>query len=215
MSKLLGLVLALGLALSVSGCGGAKLSPKAEKAFKHKQTMYTKVNMHYQYGAFGRKVLNVANYAQGLLLPVNSKVTFKDINSKQLSFYHDGQLFILRNNPKYSGTDIGGVVDKYFSSKPVDLHKFTKMEQKIIAKPDGTQVPLRVIPRPFVALRLGGYGITNLKKGMSKKAVLIARGYPPVHGTTSLDSNEWKYWEDPQTTTTVLFKNGKSTKVLK
>ena len=34
----------------------------------------------------------------------------------------------------------------------------------------------------------------RLREGMSKEAVLLARGYPPVHHTPSTAANTWTYW---------------------
>jgi hypothetical protein len=41
-------------------------------------------------------------------------------------------------------------------------------------------------------------GIKNglIYEGMSKKAVLIAYGYPPEHKTPSLDQDNWMYWKN-------------------
>jgi len=41
--------------------------------------------------------------------------------------------------------------------------------------------------------------------GMSKKAVLVAYGYPPEHRTSSLESNTWIYWRNQFGTFRVCF----------
>jgi len=215
-SKIVGLIALIAVTVSFSGCGAAKLSPAAQKSFDNQETMYTQVNMHYMFGTFAKKIVNVSNYAQGTLIPVNSKVTLKAWNKKQFVFEYKGQNFTLVNNPKYSGLDISGVLEKYFAKKQVNLNKFTKLERKVISAPQSsTIIPLRYLPSAFVVRSTGGYGETTITKGMSKKAVLIARGFPPVHGTKSTDSNTWKYWEDTSNTTIVTFKNDKVVSVSK
>ena len=197
------------ISLSFNGCGGAKLTPATQKAFDSKKTMYAQRNMHFMYGAFAKKIVNTANYAQGTIIPVNSKITLNTVNAKQFSFHYKGQLYILANNAKYSGVDIAGAIKRYFASKPVNLSKFSRTERAVIAKPEGTKTPVTYIRGAFVARAIGGWGPTKITKGMSKKAVLVARGYPPVHGTASTSLNTWKYWEDATTTTMVTFKNNK------
>ena len=203
------------ISLGLSGCGGAKLSPNVQKAFSNKQTMYTQQNMHFMLGGFAQRTVNTANYAQGFLIPVNSKVTFKDINSRQFSFIHKGTTIIMKNVPKYTGVTTSELVDRHFSTKKVNLGKFTAKEKAVILKPEGAKTPLRAIPRPFGVSYVGGYGLSKVTKGMSKESVLVARGYPPVHGTPNTMSNSWKYWESAGDTITINFKNNKVTSVVR
>jgi len=44
-----------------------------------------------------------------------------------------------------------------------------------------------------------------LVQGMSKRAVLVAYGYPPEHQTPTLNSNRWRYWTYLGDTKTVFF----------
>ena len=208
-SKIVGLVALIAMVVSINGCGAAKVSPATKKAFDNHETMYAQVNMHAMYGTYGKKMVNVSNYAQGTLIPVNAKVTLKAFNKRQFVFEYKGANYTLVNNRKYSGLNISGVLTKYFSKKPVDLKKFTELERKVIENPQGTQIPLRYVPSAFVVRTVGGYGETKITKGMSKEAVLVARGFPPVHGTKSTDLNVWKYWEDASTTTIIRFENNK------
>lgn len=46
---------------------------------------------------------------------------------------------------------------------------------------------------------------SKLMKGMTKEQVLMSIGYPPTHGTASLDAPEWKYWYNRFATYLVLF----------
>jgi outer membrane protein assembly factor BamE (lipoprotein component of BamABCDE complex) len=40
---------------------------------------------------------------------------------------------------------------------------------------------------------------------MTREQVLLSLGYPPTHGTPSLQDREWKYWWNPSSTYTVVF----------
>ncbi len=53
----------------------------------------------------------------------------------------------------------------------------------------------------------------KLVVGMSRKAVLIARGYPPRHRTPSTDANAWLYWENRVRKKLIHFdKDGRTTR---
>jgi len=73
-------------------------------------------------------------------------------------------------------------------------------------------------PQP---ISLKGLSATDLKgikegrvlKGMTKKGVEIAWGYPAKHRTPSLEDNVWTYWRNRWVTKAVTFSNGKVTSV--
>ncbi|MCW8838453.1 MAG: hypothetical protein OQJ77_01685 [Thiovulaceae bacterium] len=188
-------VLAMGIiGFTLSGCGGAKLSPQVQQAFEKKQEMYTQRNMFISTIArFGQKIIDTTNYGNGIVIPVNTKVKLKDVNAKQISFTYNGNLVILRNIPKYSNTTIDQMVKRYFAPNKVNLAKFSKKERDAIN--NGSVIESRVVV------------------GMSKDAVLVSRGYPPTHATPSIKSDTWKFWEHKFNTTLVQFKDDKVVKI--
>ncbi len=160
----LGSVIGL-MGFGFSGCGGAAVTPEHAKQVQEHAQMYTQVGMFAQGSG-----VNTLNYTLGFPIPVNSIVFYEDINSKQLAFTYQDKRYYLRNNPRYSQTNMDQMLDRYFGSKKVNLSKFTAAEQK--------------------AIKAG-----KAEVGMSKEAVLLALGYPPVHATPSLQQDEWKYWK--------------------
>ncbi len=49
--------------------------------------------------------------------------------------------------------------------------------------------------------------------GMSRRAVLASRGYPPEHKTSSLEQDTWLYWENRFRTKAIYFdENGRTSK---
>lgn len=153
------------MALGMGGCGGASVSPEHAKQVEEHAQMFTQVGMFAQGSG-----INTLNYTLGFPIPVNSIVFYEDINSKQLAFTYEDKRYYLRNNPRYSKTNMDQMLDRYFGTKKVDLSKFTPQEQK--------------------AIKAG-----KAEVGMSKEAVLLALGYPPAHATPSLQQDEWKYWK--------------------
>lgn len=48
---------------------------------------------------------------------------------------------------------------------------------------------------------------------MSKDAVLVAIGYPPITRTPTLESDDWTYWSNRFNTFIVYFENGKVSRI--
>ena len=186
MKKIVSFLIAVfSLSFMLNGCGGAKLSPEVQKEFDSHATMYTQVNMHYNINRRGVKLVEATNYQVGILIPVNSKVTLIDINSRQIAFEYKGHKIILKNIPKYTGLDMNGLVKRYFGKNKVNLSKFSSAERKAIES-------------------------AKVIKGMSKDAVLVSLGYPPAHRTPSLKENKWTYWHNRWKTFVVEFKNSRT-----
>ena len=198
MKKVLRVVsatLAVGiLGFALTGCGGASLTPQVQQAFDKNQEMYTQRNMFIsKIGRYGQKYIETTNYGNGIVIPVNTKIKFKDVNAKQMSFTYEGSLVMLQNIPKYSNTSIEQMVKRYFAPKKVNLSKFTKAERE--------------------AINSGGILESRIAVGLSKEAVLVSRGYPPSHATSSVKANTWKFWEHKFNTTLVHFKDNKVVKI--
>ena len=191
------------IGFTFTGCGGVRLTPSAQKAFDSGQIMYTKRNMFIsKFGRRGQRFIETTNYGNGQIIPVNTPVKLKAINKKQLVFTYSGGLVVLKNIPKYSNTTMGQIVSRYFGSKKVNLNKFTKLERDAI----------KSINNSFGVSSLGTNSSTSGSKivvGMSKQAVLVSRGYPPTHATSSTKSNSWKFWETKFNTRIVEFRDNK------
>lgn len=188
--KLFGaLAVAITLGLGMSGCGGSKVSPEVQESVKNQEKVYTKHGMFITYGQYGQKYVYTTNYCSGQFIPVNSEVTYQDINKKQVKFSYNGMSVMLRNMPKHSKTDMNQMMSRYFSKTKVNLSKFTKSERKAIDE-------------------------GRVETGMSKEAVLLARGYPPAHKTPSIKSDSWRYWVTRYNTQLVEFKNNRVSKII-
>ena len=166
------------VAIFMAGCGAAKLTPKQEELVNSNATLYTQVGMWEEKG----KVWGT-NYNRGIFIPVNSPVKIVKVSSRAIVFVYNDREIALINIPKHTQIDIGGLLERTFAKTKVDLSKFSQMERENIA-------------------------IGKVVPGMSKNAVLVARGYPPAH-ETSLKSDSWKYWIHRFKSVVYHFKNGK------
>jgi len=148
---------------------------------KEGKTAVTQINMWSYKGE-----LETTHYAVDTLIPVNSEVQIMDTSSKTITFrvVDTGMEVTLVNQQKYTGMGIDGIYDRYFGDSKVNLSQFNELERDAIESG-------RVVP------------------GMSKDAVLVARGYPPAHRTPSLESDSWRYWQSRFNTIVVNFDDGK------
>jgi hypothetical protein len=170
-----------------SGCGGASVAPQHSEAIAAKKAMYTQTGMWYDTTKKNRVM--GTNYAVGVYLPANSKVTMEGTARNGIVVNHNGTTITLYNVPKYTGVDINGFIDRTLGDKPLNLAKLTAAEKK--------------------AMKTG-----KIAKGMSKEAVRILRGYPPSHVTPSLDQDRWTYWRNRFAKMHIEFSKGKVSNIL-
>lgn len=148
-------------------------------------TYYTQFVIRFEKGTH-----LTTNYRRGASIPVNTPVKLLNITSKTIEVQVDNpsQKLLVKNVEKHTGDDIYREFDKLFAKKKVDLSKFTALERTQID--NGT-----------VAI------------GMTKNAVIVAIGYPPITETPNLDSNTWVYWKGRFDKFDVHFKDGKVSKI--
>lgn len=144
-------------------------------------TAYTQVNLWID-----RNQHLTTNYSVGTLIPVNTQVKVLKTSKEviDLESLSPALTFRIVNVPGYSGLDMQGVYQRYFGVNPVNLNRFSADEQAAIK---------------------GG----RINAGVSKEALLIARGFPPAHRTPSTDLDQWQYWANRFRTQTVLFRGGR------
>lgn len=180
------------LALSLFSCKKNMTSdlfkPVAENKPGHivnGQTYYTQFVIRYEKG-----VHQTTNYRRGASLPVNTPVKLLNISGKTIDveINDTAQKLEIKNVNKHTGDDVYQAFDKLFAKTRVDLSKFTSLERANIDKGE-------------------------VAKGMSKDAVIVAIGYPPITETASLDVDRWVYWSGRFNRFVVHFKNGKVSQV--
>lgn len=144
-------------------------------------TYYTQFVIRYEKGTH-----LTTNYRRGAVIPVNTPVKLLNITSKTIEVEVDNssQKLLVKNVVKHTGDDVYQAFDKLFAKKKVNLSKFTSLE--------------------LTHIKTG-----TVANGMSKDAVIIAIGYPPITETMNLESNLWVYWSGRYNKFNVHFKNGK------
>ncbi|MGB2984497.1 MAG: hypothetical protein WBE26_01330, partial [Phycisphaerae bacterium] len=119
------------------------------------------------------------NYKRGALIPAGTEVAEVRVTGSKkkplikFTTAKDGKacaiLFIKKYHPSLTAE---AFKERLFTGKP-----FKKLTEGLLEM-------------ETEAIRKG-----ELVGGMSKRAVLIARGYPPGHKTPSTESNTWLYWD--------------------
>ncbi|MBU1054557.1 MAG: hypothetical protein KKC46_12135 [Proteobacteria bacterium] len=155
------------------------------------KTYYTKVNIWYEKP---NRILST-NYHRGNILPIGTKAKIHSIKDRKIQFTPEGsgQLFTIINQKNTSTISTDKLFNRYFSLKQINLSAGDYNKASVA-------------------------DIENIKKGiitmgMSKKAVIMAYGYPPTHKTPQLSSNAWRYWYARMHKVNVFFKNDKVFKI--
>ncbi|MHC1764928.1 MAG: hypothetical protein AB9869_11610 [Verrucomicrobiia bacterium] len=121
------------------------------------------------------------NYRKGILVPVNTQVQFVKAKRNDIVVQlPNGKQLTIENVEPYSGENLDGIFSRTFSTEKTNLSGFTEAERGAI---------------------LAG----EVKPGMRKSAVIVALGYPPKHQTPSLESSQWRYWQNRFNTFLVQF----------
>jgi hypothetical protein len=183
--KLLRLFSFLLVVALVLGAAGVDIADAADTV------MYTRYNIHVetQERVNGAPVY-VASYANYiyppsglLLLPPNTRVLLLSKRKPYLIEVLDKNIRVnFEFHANRMGMDFEHYLKKITSPKPVDLKGLTGLDRQ-------------------------GVEQGRALKGMSKRGVMTALGYPASHRTPSLESNSWTYWKDRYRTFRVQFDN--------
>ena len=87
----------------------------------------------------------------------------------------------------------------------VDKHTKKSMTEIAALMLSAEKTPLEKLPEEVASAVRNG----DMRKGMTREILLMARGYPPAHETPSLDGDRWIYWSSRFVKQTVVFVNGR------
>ncbi len=179
-------VVMLSMLFGLTACQMMESKPEQlPTGIKLGETYYTQVTMMYEKGVY-----RTTNYRRGTLVEVNTPVKLLEISPKviKVKVLPSNTELLIKNVVKHTGDDVYQAFAKFFAKQTVNLTHFTLLERGNIKR--GT-----------------------VEKGMSKNAVQVAIGYPPITRTPSLDSNQWTYWSSRFNTFIVHFENGKVSRI--
>ena len=128
------------------------------------------------------------NYGRGVVVPINTPVKVVSMSGSLLVLKRGdtGQEIKVKNEEKYTKKNIKEMAALMLASD---------------------KTPIEQVPEPFAtAIRNG-----EMRKGMTKELVLMARGYPPAHETPSIEGDRWVYWSSRFVKQTIVFTDGRLT----
>jgi len=146
------------------------------------QKLYTAFNVWYEKPSR----VTCINYQRGTMIPAGTAISDVVINKNTLSFKvaETGVKISIAFNPKYHSQDI----------------TVETLKERLVTTKTFDQLTAELKPYEKEAIRQG-----IVIKGMSRKAVLTAFGYPPEHKTPSLDDDKWMFWKNRFVIVTVPF----------
>lgn len=131
------------------------------------------------------------NYRRGASIPVNTKVKLLNVSNQtiEVELNNLSKPLIIKNVEKHTGDDVFKAFDKLFMHSKVNLRRFNSLERRQIKS-------------------------GSVVKGMRKKAVIVAIGYPPITETMNLDADSWVYWSSRFNKFRVNFRHGKVSSIV-
>ena len=163
----------------------AILALGAANAASAADKLYTAYNIWFEQPT---KVYST-NYQKGNILPAGSEV--KDVvRSKSKLEFTDPKLG-MKFSIEFVGKHHPGLTGEQWMDRFLTTRDFAALSQGLTAA-------------EIKAVRAG-----QVKAGMSRKAVLLAAGYPPEVGTASTKLDTWKYWRHRFGSYPVRFSDGK------
>lgn len=147
------------------------------------QFVYTQTNLWYE-----NPMKILALFHKGTMLPVGTKVKITDIGGSAIEFTReDGMEFrVYTKYYKMDGDEFAKLL--FNTNNPMTnggkFQKFSKMEREQI--------------------KLG-----QIKKGMSRDAVIMSYCYPPRHKNPDINASTWQLWKNRWDRLVVTFANNK------
>jgi hypothetical protein len=166
----------------------AVLAILAANAASAADRLYTAYNIWFEQPT---KVYST-NYQKGSILPAGSEVKDISRSSKKVEFT-DPKLG-MKFSVEFAGKHHPGLTGEQWADRFLTTRNFAALTSGLSAA-------------EIKAIRAG-----QVQAGMSKKAVLLAAGYPPEVATASTKLDTWKYWRHRFGSYLVQFGNGKVTK---
>lgn len=177
------LVPALAAALAAAFAGC--IGPFSPLAERHGERVYTQVSLWVDGDAH-----LTTNYRRGWFVPINTQVEILGSSGDRIDvrILETGREFTIVNEESYSRAGIEAIYVRYFGASRVDLGAFDAETRDAIR---------------------GG----TVREGLSKEAVLLARGFPPAHRTNAPVSNTWYYWVSRLDKRRIEFEDGKVARI--
>ncbi len=170
----------------LSGCVSVVINENGKNVSPIGKEFYTKINIWYE----NPDEIITTNYIKGIFLPVGTKVRLVELAGNRIKFVNANKdifynIVVGRKETRISPKEL---LERYLSTDNVmdvngEFSKLTVAEQSEVKN-------------------------GNIVSGMSRKAALMAYGYPSTRKTPSIYSDIWVYFGDDENIT-VTFRDDK------
>ena len=150
------------------------------------QDLYLKYNVHTQVDRANVLKGSYANYTNPgdghVIIPAGTEINITRQTRRGFFFTHDfsAQEAFIEYHQGNMGMDMDAYIDLITSTSPVNLSRFSDVDQRGIKE---------------------GRAIV----GMTREGIMTALGYPAAHRTPDLDASRWIYWQNRFRTLAVDF----------
>ena len=195
--RLKNILAVLGVAVSLFIFSGCQTKPPKSISEIMQQPKNSDYYLAYNIWTDGKFKISSINYQVRLIIPFGTKVRVKKVTSKAITFT------VLSTGEEYTI-----VYKDQYGLKPIEAFIRT-----LLTKKNGDQLA-KGIPASDVAMIKRG----DIRRGMSKREVILAYGPPSPHRTPSLENATWVYWlrrYPVSLTLRVIFKGDKVLEVLR
>lgn len=129
---------------------------------------------------------STTNYARGNVVPINTPVKLVAMSGSKLTLKRldSGKEIKVENEPKFTKKTIAEIAALMLAAE---------------------KTPLEKLPQEVATAVTNG----DMRRGMTKELLLLARGFPPAHETPSIDGDRWVYWSSRFVKQTVVFVDGR------
>jgi hypothetical protein len=176
--RLLALAALLSAALTI---GGVAAAADDADSLVNASGVYTLTNLHPDNE---NNRLYSVNYQLPFLIPVCTEVKITKIKKKRMNFtvVESGREYDYNWHKKATPGGLKGNIVKYFGTEcpEEEIKALSEVDQEGIKK-------------------------GRVQKGMTRRGLIIAMGYPPEHVTPDLEADEWMYWMNRFNRTAVIF----------
>lgn len=158
----------------------------AQPVLAKEEIRYTNFNIHTQSKdgkSYKASYANYTNPGEGhVVIPAGTEILITKKTRKNFTFKCDNptKKVVYEFHKKRMAMSLDEYLEIITSATPVSIDGLSKTDKKGVA--DG-----------------------KAYKGMSKKGVMVALGYPAAHRTPSIDSSSWTYWTNRFGTIVVEF----------
>ncbi len=139
------------------------------------EVRFLKFNVHTQFKGGKDYIASYANYTNPgsghVVIPAGTEINITKKSRKNFKFLCDNgdKQVVYEFHQKRMGMSLDEYLEKITSPDPVALDDLSKEDKKGVAE-------------------------GKAYKGMTRKGVMTALGYPAAHRTPSLDERDWTYW---------------------